>query len=301
MTTPEKDIADIFMQHIQNEDTAGMQHVIDMRIDVQNLFGEDSTALHIALSNQKSIALDFLVAAGLDVNGKGFLQISPLRMALEANDQRSVQLLLDAGAYPFAESAHDTRDGTSTMTDFEYSERSQSPMEIGAIVRTASQRYALVREASINRFESVEDFIQREHCVNAADDKGNTPLHYAAMYQNGNVIRRLSGAKADVRLENKKGYPALIACYMDCQSPPMSYECFDELIKSGARVLTPTSKSPSLYTILTNEGAKGEALLRYLRPHIDKELAEMSHAASTVQQKTKLMPRIQTIRKVTPS
>lgn len=300
MTTSEKDIVSMFMQYIEAEDTEAMQRVIDTRIDMKDLFGEGTTALHIAILNKKNISRDFMVAAGLDVNAKGFLNISPLRLALEANDIESVECLLNAGAYPFAESAHDTRDGTRMITDLEFSERSHAPMEIGVIVRSASERYALVREASISRFANVEDFIQREHSVNAADDKGNTPLHYAAMCQNQNVVGRLVAAKADVNLENKKGYTALIACYMDCENPPISFDCFDELIKGGARVLAPTSKGPSLYSILRAEGTRAESLLRHLRPHIDKEMAEMSHAASTVQQKTKLMPRIQTIRKNAP-
>ena len=298
MSTSETDIADLFMQHILNEDTAEMQRMMDTRIDVQNLFGDSTTAIHLALAHQKPVSFDFLVAAGLDVNGKGFLNISPLRLVLDANDLRSVQILLDAGAYPFAESAHDTRDGSRHITDLEYAERSHAPLDIGVAVRTASERYALVREASINRFANVEDFLQRDYCIDAQDDRGNSSLHYAAIYQNANVIGRLTSGRADVRTENKQGYTPLIACYMDCQGNMASLlDCFDALTKAGARVMAPTSKSASLYTILTNEGAKGEVILRHLRPQIDKELAEMSLAASTVQQKTKLMPRIQTIRK----
>ena len=40
--------------------------------------------------------------------------------------------------------------------------------------------------------------------VNAKDDEGNTPLHYAAEYQNSNAIKFLGSKGADVKAKNNE-------------------------------------------------------------------------------------------------
>lgn len=214
-----------------------------------------------------------LVARGVDVNEKDRLGRTALMMAAFHGGERTIKLLLGAGA-----SVQD-RDGNGA-TALHYGARSENTVELlvgaGADVRardllgqtplhwsvmlpipyvySSGMSRQDVEAAIESKFEErarvVEALVRKGAEIGSHCKSGMTPLHLA---RNRTIASALLKAGADVRLRNEHGFTPLMSIVN--QSP----QTFQLLLASGSDLLVRTNRAETILHLLA--GAE--------RPQID--------------------------------
>jgi ankyrin repeat protein len=143
--------------------------------------GTTMTPLQFAASTGRAALVRDVVAAGADPNngGSGEDAMPPLEVALSTRRYEAAATLLALGAR-----ADYVMTGTKT---------------------TALMALAFDDRAGDERRRMAETLVQRGAAVNAADLKGNTPLHWAARSGNTAYAETLLRLGADACLSNLKG------------------------------------------------------------------------------------------------
>ena len=76
---------------------------------------------------------------------------------------------------------------------------------IGLFLTSCMAPLALHEAAACGNVPRIDKCLKRGASVNARDDKGNTPLHYAYFHNREDVVDRLIAYGADPTIRNKDG------------------------------------------------------------------------------------------------
>ncbi len=162
---------------VRQENTALIQAVLQMNIDVnaKNTMGE--TALHVAAKFNNVSAIKELLQHKADVNAEDNNKLTPLHVAAAHSDVDGLRLLMAHGA------AVQARDKWGTTPLF----RAATAANVSELIHTGKAD------------------------VNDQDMLGNTPLFYAAWRNagNGEVVGMLCFYGADPMKKNHRGFSAL--------------------------------------------------------------------------------------------
>lgn len=164
------------------------------------------TPLHYAASKGSVEALSLLLKAGAMIDVQDFNEMYPLSLAIYGKHIEAVRLLVKSGAKI-------NKPGFNKLTALHM-----------AVEKDINPHIAL-------------HLIQAGANVNAVDEGGNTPLHYAVEIKNIEIVKAMIKAGADVEIENGEQNTALmIAVAGD------DLQMIQLLISSGAVVKTSGSK-----------------------------------------------------------
>ncbi len=122
----------------------------------------------------------------------------------------------------------------------------------------------LHRAASNTDSGVIKLFLDRNIDVNSADDRGRTPLFFAARFSTPEVVKTLIAAGADVNACDKYGFSALMAAAEMNVSP----EIIKLLVDAGARIDFADNEhgKTALDFALENENLKDTGVIGLLRP-----------------------------------
>lgn len=172
-----------------------------------------SSALHMAMDLKHTEIANKLLNGGADVDSKGMNGRTPLVIATQENDRRTVKLLVDKGA------------------DLEHSDDEGKT----ALLHAVTQGHAAI----------VTELLFRGASCKYADNIGRTALHYAAAHGHTSSVAELLKAGANPNAQDINNASPLHAAVVSRKK-----EVVQLLLKSGAdisvrdsRFLTPLSKA----------------------------------------------------------
>lgn len=168
-------------------------------------------ALATAAQDGRVAEIDRLVAAGVDVNAKGFGRTTPLYWALRHFNKTGYSRLLEHGASPNVETA----DGDSVMHFaagwiepewFELAlQHGGDPNLPRSRDRRAPNRTPIFDSLDGGRTEHLQLLINAGADVNRKDHEGQTPLEYAIRRGKYESAYQLLEAGADYRVKSSQG------------------------------------------------------------------------------------------------
>lgn len=97
-------------------------------------------------------------------------------------------------------------------------------------VESAKTVQSLHEAAATGDIQQIKSLVSGGADVNAKDDKGNAPIHYAVLLANKDVIELLIASGADVNLKDDQGHTALWWA-----KEQQNDELTDLLLKHGAK------------------------------------------------------------------
>lgn len=167
------------------------------------------TKLHEAAIGDESLKIAELVKDKSQVNAADVYGRTPLYWALRCNDEKSADLLIEAGA---------------------------------ELTKVDKQGKTVLHVAAwAGRPDIVEKAAAAGADVNAADDEGNTALHWAAGAKNNDIVQFLLEKHAKVNAATKSGETPLLLAFR-CDKP----ELVKRLLDAGADVLAVNSEGKCL-------------------------------------------------------
>lgn len=158
-----------------------VKYMLEQGADIKAINSSKRNALHQQCSTRGALgALEYLVAAGVDINEQDKNLNTPLHLLCERRSDmpKEVAYLLGKGANPNL-SNH--------------------------IGQTVLHRAVWVWKA---QKETVEILLEYKADINVQDRDGNTPLHIAVNRENKELLKVLTKYKADTSIQNKEGETA---------------------------------------------------------------------------------------------
>ncbi|MDE2974991.1 MAG: ankyrin repeat domain-containing protein [Gemmatimonadota bacterium] len=152
-----------------------------------------ATPLHVAAGHRDPPIVTALIGAGANVNARDAGDRTPLHSAIR--NPAAARTLLASGADPLA------RDLRGRIADPSHCEHWNSPTFAAAATTKAMARCI---EGGADVHARLRTF------TFGRDDEGNTPLHHAAMYDNGDNVALLLEAGADVDVRNDRDATSLV-------------------------------------------------------------------------------------------
>ena len=206
--------------------------------------------LHHAVHESNQEIIERLLKEGMSPNERCQHKITPLQIAVQNNDEKSVDLLIKFGA--------DVNTHV-TVIDEDEAEIDMTPLAIasclnfGKIVqkllsanadinenvheRQNALTFALASDAN----ESTKILLDCGASVNNKDAKENTPIMIAARYGNPEIITLLLEKGAEINWSNKFGQTALVFA-----AQRGNVECLERLLQEGADSNVTNFKSGNL-------------------------------------------------------
>lgn len=164
---------------VERRDLSAFRAMLDLRIDVNQVEVDGTTAMHWAAHRDTVDMARLLIAAGAEVNVKNRYGVAPLSLAAVNGNVEMVRLILQAGADP-----------NTAMSENE------------TVLLTASRTGVV---------EVVELLINYGADVNARESwRGQTALMWGAGEGNLEVVKSLIAHGADVAARSDKGFTSLL-------------------------------------------------------------------------------------------
>ena len=140
----------------------------------------------------------------------------PLHWAAQNHDDNAVATLIAQGAHV------DTKDSTSQQTPLHWAARSGTPQAIHTLVRHGANIEELANlgrplhyAAAFNGYDTVEALINSQANVNSWDINEETPLHWAARWQQDVEVARLliraGSRQGDISLKGQSPYDLAVS------------------------------------------------------------------------------------------
>jgi ankyrin repeat protein len=197
---------------VKRQDTHAVQTLVAARADVNGREPDGATALHWAAHWNDLETTTLLIRSGADVNASNDFGVTPLLLACANGSVQVAQALLDAGANPNAAPATGETPlmtaaftGNAALVD--------ALLARGADVQSAEGsrgQTALMWAVSEKHDAVVSTLIRNGADLAARTNGGFTPLLFAARVNNLDAISRLLEAGADVNEASADGATALL-------------------------------------------------------------------------------------------
>jgi len=237
----------------------------------------------------RSIYYDFpditrrLIYSGANINMKNNYNHSPMFVALEKQNGKLIDLLLNSGAKEGVNADYLFR---AVMKKNNIGVLAMLKGGVSPDVVNAKGNTPLIIAASLGDVPSVRRLLEYRADLNLANKDGNTALIYAARYNHPEVIRELLHPKtmqipADIDLQNNKGQTAL------WWGASKGYtEVVKRLLAAGADPTLADNEGNVPYVVAQNN-KRGQVLEWFDKPleELQKEVAEADKAAMIAQAK----------------
>ena len=224
------------------------------------------TPLHIAAGwNKKPAVVSFLIKAGANLNAKDEFGLTPLHWATAfSKNPTVVTALLDAGANPLMGNlaGEIPWDYVNTNTALKGAKLHKQLAQISCSTWNKKTFFEVASAADISR-------CLKTNKPNARDEKGWTPLHWAAMESKiSTVVTTLLEAGAKVNARTEDGWTALHVAAAFSKTPKIvktllaagtKLNALDEKRRTPLHVAAAFSKTPTVVTILLKAGVKVNA------------------------------------------
>lgn len=168
-------------------------------VNAQNDVGETPLWRAVVALHPNEELVKYLLEHGADVEGGKKWGESPLHGAAGRSSKRIVELLLEHGAKVNARSRY----GRAPMSFAAWRNRT----EVADALLAHGAEINVFEAAALGKTKNLEEFLRADaKAVNATDDQGLTPLHWAAFNGHAEAVRFLLARKADRFVLDRRGY-----------------------------------------------------------------------------------------------
>lgn len=185
--------------------------------DVNARDNSGNTPLHEAAMSDRLETVKALIRAGADPNAKANLEQTPLHKAAAFGGPEMVKALISAGADPNAKMLtmdytplHEAASGETVKSLIAAGADPDARGSLNASGRTPLHHAVQTGDRGYRSADTANALIVAGADVNARDNDDNTPLLFAALWDNIEAVQDLTFAGADVDAQDDKGDTALL-------------------------------------------------------------------------------------------
>jgi ankyrin repeat protein len=210
-----------------------------------------------AAESGDTITMDYLLAKGMDINGKGNMSRTPLMIAAQAGNMKSVEFLIKNNADLNVKNIAER-----TALHFAVDSDNPNPKLVARLIEAGAnpnigdnfgRTPMMVATQKPFNTQLIEVLIQKGADINAVDGSGATALMHAAWNKNGAAVGELIYNSADITKADERGQTALMAT-AQVGDPNVSQSMF------GAISRMPKKDRPA---VLNAQDKKGMTALMY--------------------------------------
>jgi cytohesin len=216
------------LEAVKKSDLEQVKLLILKGADVNAKVGNGDTLLHIAAQLGHEDVTRLLISKGADVNAKSNSSWTPLHRALKAGNREIVDLLISKGADVNAK-------GISDLTPLHFAADGGSQALVQLLIAKGAVGPAFHLAACLGDLARVKHFLDQGNDVDAKDECGCTPLHWAVWTGQRNVAEFIIAKGANVNT-------GMMNFYMSGRTPlhqaasAGNRELVESLISKGADV-----------------------------------------------------------------